>query len=102
MYSVPVTSRNWGGHFAAGVNRRYQGARIRPSEAEPRQRLGHALPQCGRLHGVGSPDFEYLWLLHREPELDAGTREAFLQHARSLGYRLDDLVHTPHTARRTA
>src|SRR5690349_2808473 len=32
----------------------------------------------------------------------AATREAFLQYARSLGYRLDDLVHTPHTGRRTA
>jgi apolipoprotein D and lipocalin family protein len=51
---------------------------------------------------VGSPDFDYLWLLHREPDLDAATRDAFLQYARSLGYRLDDLVHTPHTGRRTA
>ena len=51
---------------------------------------------------VGSPDFEYLWLLHREPELDAGTSEAFLQYAQSLGYRLENLIHTPHTGRRTA
>lgn len=50
---------------------------------------------------VGSPDFEYLWLLHRDPELGADTREAFLQYAQSLGYRLDDLIHTPHTGRRT-
>jgi apolipoprotein D and lipocalin family protein len=51
---------------------------------------------------VGSPDYAYLWLLHREPELDAATRDTFLAYARSLGYSLEKLVHTPHTGRRTA
>ena len=51
---------------------------------------------------VGSPDYDYLWLLHREPSLDAATRDAYLDTARTLGYRLDDLIDTPHTGRRTA
>jgi apolipoprotein D and lipocalin family protein len=51
---------------------------------------------------VGSPDYAYLWLLHREPELDVATRDMFLAYARSLGYALEGLVYTPHTRRRTA
>jgi apolipoprotein D and lipocalin family protein len=51
---------------------------------------------------VGSPDYEYLWLLHREPTLDAATREDYLRAARELGYRLDTLIDTPHSGRRTA
>ncbi|HEY4583967.1 MAG TPA: lipocalin family protein [Lysobacter sp.] len=51
---------------------------------------------------VGSPDYDYLWLLHREPVLDAATRDDYLDTARTLGYRLDDLILTPHTGHRTA
>lgn len=51
---------------------------------------------------VGSPDFRFLWLLHRETPLDAARREDFLRTARSLGYALDDLIDTPHTERPTA
>jgi apolipoprotein D and lipocalin family protein len=51
---------------------------------------------------VGSPDYDYLWLLHREPQLDAATREDYLGTARALGYALDALIDTPHTGRRTA
>lgn len=51
---------------------------------------------------VGGPDYEYLWLLHREPTMDAATRDEYLGSARSLGYELGPLIHTPHTGRRTA
>lgn len=51
---------------------------------------------------VGSPDYDHLWLLHREPTLDSATRDDFLGTARHLGYALDDLIATPHTGRRTA
>jgi apolipoprotein D and lipocalin family protein len=51
---------------------------------------------------VGSPDYDYLWLLHREPTLDAATRADYLGTARALGYALDALIDTPHTGRRTA
>lgn len=50
---------------------------------------------------VGSPDHEFLWLLHREPTIDAATRDDYLGTARSLGYDLDALIVTPHTGRRT-
>jgi apolipoprotein D and lipocalin family protein len=51
---------------------------------------------------VGSPDFHYLWLLHREPRIDAATRDDFLGTARGLGYDLGPLIDTPHTGRPTA
>lgn len=51
---------------------------------------------------VGSPDYDYLWLLHRDPSIDPATRDDFLATARTLGYALDDLITTPHTGRRTA
>lgn len=35
---------------------------------------------------VGSPDRKYLWLLSRQPQLDAGTTRAFLEHAREQGF----------------
>jgi apolipoprotein D and lipocalin family protein len=51
---------------------------------------------------VGSPDYAYLWLLHREPRLDEPTRDAYLEYARSIGYSLEALVYPRHTGRRTA
>jgi apolipoprotein D and lipocalin family protein len=51
---------------------------------------------------VGSPDYDYLWLLHREPVMEAAERDDYLATARGLGYRLDRLIETPHTGRRTA
>ncbi|MBN8726284.1 MAG: lipocalin family protein [Xanthomonadales bacterium] len=51
---------------------------------------------------VGSPDYEHLWLLHREPVMDTATRDDYLATARELGYRLDALIETRHTGRRTA
>ena len=60
------------------------------------------LDQDYRTALVGSPDYRYLWLLHREPVIDATTREDYLATARELGYALDELIDTPHTGRRTA
>ena len=50
---------------------------------------------------VGSPDYEFLWLLHRAPTIDAATRDDYLDTARALGYDLDRLIVTPHTGRHT-
>lgn len=44
---------------------------------------------------VGSPDRKYLWLLAREPRIDASTREDYLATARAQGFALDDLIDTP-------
>ncbi|MGY1530170.1 lipocalin family protein [Luteimonas sp. A649] len=48
-----------------------------------------------RIALVGSPDRKYLWLLAREPRLDASTREDYLATARAQGFELDDLIDTP-------
>lgn len=44
---------------------------------------------------VGSPDRKYLWLLARQPQVDAATTQAFLDHARAQGFDLGELIHTP-------
>jgi apolipoprotein D and lipocalin family protein len=51
---------------------------------------------------IGSPDREYLWLLARQPEMDATTRDHYIAHARQLGFDVDTLIHTPHTGHPTA
>lgn len=51
---------------------------------------------------VGSPDRKFLWLLAREPQLDAVTREHYLAQARQQGFDLSPLIHTPHTGHPTA
>lgn len=45
---------------------------------------------------VGSPDRRYLWLLSRQPQLDAGTRQHYIAHAAQLGFDVEKLIHTPH------
>ena len=42
---------------------------------------------------VGDPDRKYLWLLHRQPGMDAANRAAWLEEARQQGYALDDLIY---------
>lgn len=61
-----------------------------------------ALDPGYRVALVGSPDRKYLWLLAREPSLDATTREHYLGIARQQGFDLDALIHTPHTGQATA
>ncbi len=51
---------------------------------------------------VGSPDRKYLWLLSRQPDIDAATKQEYLEHAGREGFDLEDLIHTPHTGRPTA
>jgi apolipoprotein D and lipocalin family protein len=51
---------------------------------------------------VGDPQREYLWLLHRDPRIDATLREDFLATARAQGYDLAALIDTPQTGRPTA
>ena len=51
---------------------------------------------------VGSPNRHFLWLLARQPQLDAATREAFLAEATRQGFDLSALINTPHTGAPTA
>lgn len=51
---------------------------------------------------VGDPKREFLWLLHRDPQIDPALRAAFLEAARAQGYDLAQLIDTPHTGRPTA
>lgn len=51
---------------------------------------------------VGSPDRKYLWLLSREPHLDATLRDHYLNIAEQQGFDLGRLIHTVHTGRPTA
>jgi apolipoprotein D and lipocalin family protein len=44
---------------------------------------------------VGSPDRRFLWLLAREPRIDASTREDYLATARAQGFDLAALIDTP-------
>ena len=48
-----------------------------------------------RISLVGSPDRKYLWLLAREPTIDAVTREDYLATARERGFDLTGLIDTP-------
>lgn len=41
---------------------------------------------------VGSPDRDYLWLLSREAEVDAATRDTLLEEARQRGYDTSELI----------
>lgn len=51
---------------------------------------------------VGSPDRKYLWLLSRQPQLDATTRQHYIEYAAQQGFDVDKLIHTPHTGNPTA
>lgn len=51
---------------------------------------------------VGEPYQKYLWLLHRDVHLNDDVKAEYLAYAQSLGYQLDDLIHTVHTGRDTA
>lgn len=51
---------------------------------------------------VGTPNREYLWLLARQPQLDAASRLLYLDEARRQGFDLSKLIDTPHTGAPTA
>ena len=44
---------------------------------------------------VGQPGRKYLWVLSREPSLDATILESLKEQARSMGYNLDGLIGAP-------
>ena len=48
------------------------------------------------------PDRKYLWLLAREPRLDATVQDHYLAAARLQGFDLSELIQTPHTGKPTA
>ncbi|MBW8369096.1 MAG: lipocalin family protein [Arenimonas sp.] len=51
-----------------------------------------AVDQDYRWAIVGEPDRKYLWILAREPALDAQTLDDLKGRARMLGYELDELI----------
>lgn len=57
------------------------------------------LDEAYRTALVGSPDRKYLWLLAREPSVDAAVKASYLETARHQGFDLSELIHTPHTGR---
>ncbi|MCH7294445.1 lipocalin family protein [Acinetobacter sp. ANC 5442] len=44
---------------------------------------------------VGGPSHKYLWILSREPNLDAATYQSYVQTAHDYGYDTSKLVRTP-------
>jgi apolipoprotein D and lipocalin family protein len=49
-----------------------------------------------RWAAIGEPGRSYFWVLSREPRLDEGVLSGILQRATAQGYRLENLIRTPH------
>jgi apolipoprotein D and lipocalin family protein len=45
---------------------------------------------------VCGPDKSYLWILAREPQLEASTKAALLNKAKALGFETQKLIHVKH------
>ncbi|MGR9051907.1 MAG: lipocalin family protein [Gammaproteobacteria bacterium] len=45
---------------------------------------------------VAGPDFDYLWILARNPHLDPAILHRLIGRAEELGYRVDQLIFTEH------
>jgi apolipoprotein D and lipocalin family protein len=45
---------------------------------------------------VSGPDRDYLWILSRSPDMDAGTLERLVATAREAGYPVDELIYVNH------
>jgi apolipoprotein D and lipocalin family protein len=45
---------------------------------------------------VCGPDKSYLWILAREPQLEASTKAALLNKAKALGFETQRLIHVKH------
>ena len=45
---------------------------------------------------VSGPSRDYLWILARAPELEAGTRARLVSLARERGFPVEDLIDVPH------
>lgn len=48
---------------------------------------------------VGEPHRKYMWVLSRTPQVNPEVINEYLEYAKSLGYNLDDIIHTKQTAR---
>lgn len=48
---------------------------------------------------VGEPQRKYMWVLSRTPQANPEVINEYLEYAKSLGYNLDDIIHTKQTAR---
>ena len=48
---------------------------------------------------VGEPKRKYMWVLSRPPQPDKAVVNEYLEYAKSVGYDLDDLIHTKQTAK---
>lgn len=48
---------------------------------------------------VGEPSRKYLWVLSRTPQIKQDVVNEYLNYASSLGYKLDDIIHTQHTTK---
>lgn len=48
---------------------------------------------------VGEPHRKYMWVLSRTPQAKPEVINEYLEYAKSLGYNLDDIIHTKQTAR---
>lgn len=48
---------------------------------------------------VGEPHRKYMWVLSRTPQATPEVINEYLEYAKSLGYNLDDIIHTKQTAR---
>lgn len=46
---------------------------------------------------VGEPGRKYMWVLSRTPQPNQAVVNEYLEHAKSLGYDLDDVIHTKQT-----
>lgn len=46
---------------------------------------------------VGCPSLKSMWILHRETTLERSILKSYLQHAKNLGFDLDELIFTVHT-----
>lgn len=42
---------------------------------------------------VGNPERKYLWLLHRNPQMDEDARAEWLGYAQAQGYDIRDIIH---------
>jgi apolipoprotein D and lipocalin family protein len=46
---------------------------------------------------VGEPDRKYMWILSRDPQPKQAVIQEYLDYAQSVGYNLDDVIHTKQT-----
>lgn len=45
---------------------------------------------------ISGPDTDYLWILARQPQLDASVKDALIEKAKALGFATDQLIFVKH------